>query len=831
MNPFRFSWQLTRRDWRAGELRLLVAALVIAVASTCSVGFFVDRMRQALSLEARQLLGADLLIASDHPIGPEWDAQLASRGLRSARTVNFPSMASAGAMPQLAAIKAVSQAYPLRGKLRVAAAPNQPDEAARGVPEPGTIWADAQLLQALSARVGDQVELGQSLLRIDRVLTLEPDRGANFINFAPRALMRLDDLAATGLVQPASRVTYRLLVSGESAAVAGFENWAREALGRGMRIESLETGRPELRNTLDRAEQFLALVALLSALIAAVAIGLSARRFAERHLDGCAVMRAIGVRQRTLLTVLGLELLWVALAGGITGVALGWLVHLALVQVLAPMIGLPLPPAGMLPVFQGLATGLVLLLGFGAWPFLRLAGVPALRVLRRELGQTGASPLIALALALSAFIGLLLWFSADLRLALIAIGGFAAGAAVFVLFTWGMMQLVGGLRHRGATVLRSPAIRLALASWSRRRSASIAQMVALAIGLMALLLLTVVRTDLIDGWRRASPPDAPNRFAINIQPGQEQGVVAALTRGGIGKVELYPMIRGRLVAINDRPVGPADYEGERARRLVDREFNLSYLADAPGHNRIIEGQWFEPQAMEVSIESGILSTLGLKLGDLLAFEVAGQRIEVRASSVRKLNWDSMKVNFFMILSPAALRDAPQTLITAYHQPAGRAPVDAELIREFPNLTIFDTGHLLRQVQTMLDQVVMAVQLLFLMTLAAGVVVLYTALAASRDERIREAALMRALGASRAQLARAQLWELGLSGGLAGLLASVGALTIGMLLGSQVFGFELEFRWSGVLAGTGAGMALALIAGWLGLRGVLRAPPLASLREA
>lgn len=831
MNPFRFSWQLTRRDWRAGELRLLVAALVIAVASICSVGFLVDRMRQALSLEARQLLGADLLIASDHPIGPEWDAQLASRGLRSARTVNFPSMASAGAMPQLAAIKAVSDGYPLRGKLRVAAAPNQPDEAARGVPEPGTIWADAQLLQALSARVGDQVELGQSLLRIERVLTLEPDRGANFINFAPRALMRLDDLAATGLIQPASRVTYRLLVSGESAAIAGFENWAREALGRGMRIESLETGRPELRNTLDRAEQFLALVALLSALIAAVAIGLSARRFAERHLDGCAVMRAIGIRQRTLLTVLGLELLWVALAGGIAGVALGWLVHLALVQILAPLVGLPLPPAGLLPVFQGLATGLVLLLGFGAWPFLRLAGVPALRVLRRELGQTGASPLIALALALGTFIGLLLWFSADLRLAMIAIGGFAVGALVFVLFTWGMMRLVGGLRHYGATVLRSPAIRLALASWSRRRSASIAQMVALAIGLMALLLLTVVRTDLIEGWRRASPPDAPNRFAINIQPGQEPGVVAALTRGGIGKVELYPMIRGRLVAINGRPVGAADYEGERARRLVDREFNLSYLSSAPDHNRIVQGQWFEPQAMEVSIEAGILSTLGLKLGDLLVFEVAGQRIEVRASSVRKLNWDSMKVNFFMILSPAALRDAPQTLITAYHQPAGRAPVDAALVREFPNLTIFDTGHLLRQVQTMLEQVVLAVQLLFLMTLAAGVVVLYTALAASRDERIREAALMRALGASRAQLVRAQLWELGLSGGLAGLLASVGALAIGMLLGSQVFGFELGFRWSSVLAGTAAGMALALIAGWLGLRGVLRAPPLESLREA
>jgi putative ABC transport system permease protein len=831
LNPIVFSWQLTRRDWRAGELRLLLAALVIAVASIASVGFFVDRMRQALSLEARQLLGADLVVASDRPIAPELIAQARERGLRVAQTLNFPSMAIVeGAPPQLASVKVVSDGYPLRGRLRTASAPNAPDEPAQGVPARGTLWADAQLLQALGVAAGGRVALGDASFTVARVITLEPDRGASFVNFAPRVMIHLDDLAATQLVQPASRVTYRLLVAGEPAAVAGFQAWAKQGLGRGARIESIEGGRPELRNTLDRAEQFLALVALLSALIAAVAIGLASRRFAERHLNGCAVMRAMGIGQRQLMTVLGLELLWISLAGGAVGAALGWAVHFGLVQAVAPLIRLPLPLPGFLPALQSMAAGLVLLMGFGAWPFLRLAGVPPLRVLRRELGTAGASPVVAVALALGAFAALLLWFAGDRKLAMIAMGGFAGGAVVFVAVVWLVMRLVAPLRHASAAIARSPALRLALASWGRRQSAAIAQTVALAVGLMALLLLTVTRTDLIDSWRRASPADAPNRFVINIQPDQRAAVANVLAQGGVQGAELYPMVRGRLVTVNGQPVSADNFDGDRARRLVDREFNLSYGAQPPAHNKVVEGTWFQGGAKEVSVEAGILDTLGLKMGDALGFEVGGERVDARVTSVRKLSWDSMKVNFFMILSPAALEGAPQTLITAYHQRSDTAPLDAALVREFPNLTVFDTGHLVRQVQSVLDQVVLAVQFLFVLTLAAGVVVLYTALAGSRDERVREAGLMRALGASRAQLSRAQVWELGLSGGLAGLLASAGAIVIGAVLARQVFQFDLDPRWGSLAWGTAAGALLAILAGWLSLRGVLRAPPLATLRE-
>ena len=834
MQDLLLSLRLTRRDWRAGELRLLVAALVVAVGAIASVGFFVDRMRGALEQEAAQLLGADLVIGSDKPPDEKLAAEAARRGLQVARTVLFPSMAMAGGTPQLAAVKAVSDDYPLRGRVRVSEVPpagaGAADAAADRAPARGEVWLDPQLAQALGVAGGGTVGFGDASFRVTRLITLEPDRGAGFVNFAPRAMFALDDLPATRLVQPASRVRWQLMIAGDAPAVADFAQWAQPLLGRGQRIESLDNGRPELRATLDRAGLFLSLVALLSALIAAVAIGLAARRFAERHLDGCAVMKAMGLGQARLLRLLGFELLWVALAGAVLGVALGWSVHFALVAAIASLVEVPLPAAGWLPAGQALIVALVLMAGFGAWPFLRLAGVPPLRVLRRDVAAAPASAWIASGLAAAAFCALLFWFARDPRLALVSIGGFALGALVFVAVALAAVRLLEPVRHT-RLVAGSPALRLAFASWSRRRAMTVTQTVALSVGLMALLLLTVTRTDLVDGWRRASPPDAPNRFLVNIQPDQGAAVRAALEASGVRAPEMYPMVRGRLVSVNGKPVRPEDYDDDRAQRMVDREFNLSYAERLPEHNRVAEGRWFAPGAREASAEQGIMKTLGLAVGDELGFDVAGEIASARLTSVRKVAWDSMKVNFFVILSPAVLADSPQTLITAYHQPAAAAGLDRALVQRFPNLTVFDTGNIVRQVQSMVDQVIRAVQVLFVLALAAGVAVLWGALASSRDERLREAGLMRALGASGRQLASAQLLELAFSGALAGALAAAGSIAIGWALADQVFRFDYAPRWWVLPGGTVIGAGLALLAGWLSLRSVLRAPPLATLRDA
>lgn len=818
-----------RRDWRAGELNLLIAALVIAVAAISSVGFFVDRMRAALSLQAVQLLGGDLVIASDRPIPSEFLAEAKGRGLAFGRTVEFPSMLLANDRAQLVSVKAVSSNYPLRGRLRVADGLQDPERDAGRAPESGEVWGDPQLLRALALDKGDEVGIGDIRLRLAQVIRLESDRGTGFSSLAPRAMIALDDLDSTGLIQPASRVTYRMIVAGQPGAVTEFNSWLTPRLQRGQRAETLASGRPDLRMTLDRAEQFLSLVALLSALIAAVAVALAARRFAGRHVDGCAVIKAIGLPQRRLLAILLLELLLIALAGGLIGSALGWALHYVLAAAFAPLLEMPLPLPSLYPGLQALLVSLALVGGFGAWPFVRLAGVPPLRALRRELGVPPASAWLGALIALACFGALLFWFAGNAKLAGIALGGFALGGALFLAVGFAVVLLVARLRSF-AGVARNAALRLAFASWTRRRAATVIQTAALAIGLMALTLLGVTRTDLIDGWRSAAPADAPNRFLINIQPDQRDALAAALRAGGVKSAELAPMIRGRLVAINGKPVQSQRYQDDRARRLVEREFNLSYMDQMPGHNRLAAGRWLDPTAMEASAEIGIMETLGLALGDELRFDIGGNQVDVKLAGARKVAWDSMKVNFFMILSPPALANMPQSLITAYHQPASAPALDTELVRAFPNLTVIDTGNILRQIQTMLDQVVRAVQFLFVLTLVAGVIVLYGALASTRDERVRESALMRALGASRRQLAAAQLWELAFTGALAGTLAGLGALAIGWALAAQVFDFTMTLRWATVPVAALAGSLLTLVAGYFEFRGVVATPPGATLRE-
>lgn len=822
---------MTTRDWRAGELRLLAAALVVAVAAVTSVGFLVDRIRLGLERDATQLLGADLVLSSDSPIDEALAARVARSGLQAAQTVVFPSMALAANDPDrnaLAAVKAVSDGYPLRGSLRVADALNAEDRATRDVPARGEVWVDTQLLHALRAAPGDSLKLGEKTFRIGRIIAVEPDRGAQFINFAPRVMLNLDDLAATQLIATGSRVTYRLLVAGERAPVREFGAALEKQIARGQRIETLEGGRPEMQRTIERAERFLALVALLAAMVAAVAVAAAARRFSLRHLDSCAMMRCLGLAQSDIFRLFSFEFLFIGLAACVAGVALGYAAHYALLQALGSLIRTVLPQPSLLPAAQGFACGLVLLLGFALPPLAQLRHVPPLRVLRKDVGLPTGRVAVGYLAGLAGFVALLLWSSNDLRIGSLTAGGFAGGVLVFALVAWGALKSLAPLR--ALTGKLGISWRFAVAAVQRRPVATVVQLVSLSIGLMALLLLTVTRTDLVDAWRAAAPPDAPNRFVINIQPDQVAAVEQRLRAAGID-APLHPMIRGRLVQVNGRAVGPESYTGDRAQRLVDREFNLSYAAERPSHNPLTAGQWFKDGSDELSIEEGIAKTLDIRLGDALTFDIAGQKVTARATSLRKVNWDSMRANFFVIMPPALLADQPASFITAFHLPNARANLTGELLQEFPNLTVVDTTAVFRQVQTVIDQVIAAVEFLFVFTLVAGILVLYSALASSRDERVREAGLLRALGASRQQLSRAQIAEMLCIGGLAGFLAAVGASAIGWALAK--YGFEFDYVVSPwvFVAGIGGGAAAALIGGWFGLRGVLNTPPLATLREA
>jgi putative ABC transport system permease protein len=825
--------RMTRRDWRAGELRFLLIALVVAVAALSSVGFFVDRMRSALARDANQLLGADLLIRADQPVEPAWLTEAGKRGLRIAQTTVFPSMASSGigeaAVTQLASVKAVTPDYPLRGSVKLKEA--NADRPTRDTPAPGTVWVDENLLLAHKVQVGSQLRLGERSFRIAHVISVEPDRGAAFMNFAPRVMLAQSDLASTGLIQYGSRVTYRLLLAGEPVQVRAFQRWVEQRISsaglKGVNIESLESGRPEMRATLDRAEQFLALVGLLSAMLAAVAIAMAARRFMLRHLDACAMLRCLGLTQGQVTRMYLIEFLLVGMAGSALGVLAGFGAHFVLLAWLGSLVAADLPAPGLLPAVQGLATGMLLLLGFALAPVLQLRNVPHNRVIRREQAPPQPMTLATYGLGLASFVALLLWQSGDLRLGALTAGGFLGGFALFALVGWLALKSLRLLR----TAFDNPGWRFAVTALRRRPGATVVQVVALSLGLMALLLLTVVRGDLVEAWQQATPPDAPNQFALNILPEQREPLASLLAASGVEQPMLYPMIRGRLVQINDTPVTGETFIDDRAKRLVDREFNLSTMTEMPPQNQVAAGKWLDDRKPEASVEQGLAKTLNLKLGDRLRFDIGGQVVEAPVTSLRKLEWGSMRVNFFVILNPSLMNGMPQTYITAFRLPPEKAGVVNRIVRDFPNLTVVDIGSVVRQIQGVIDQVVRAVEFLFLFTLASGVLVLYAALVGSQDERIREAGLLRALGATRRQLSSAQWIEFALVGGLAGLLAATGAAATGWVLAEQVFKFEWRFSGMVWLAGIAVGAACAFIGGWVGLRDVLRHPPMRTLREA
>ena len=831
----RLGWRTLWRDVRAGELRLLLVAVTLAVAALTSVGFFADRLQGGLQRDALQLLGGDVVLASDAPTPAAFVQRAQALGLQTASSMGFPPMARAsdaqGGAANLVAHKSVQPGYPLRGRMTVADAPDKPPYTTPEIPVRGEVWLDAPLLEALGLQMGDFLSLGDAQLRIGRVITLEPDRGSGFMSFAPRAMINAADIAATGLVQPASRVSYRFAVAGPAAPVQQFSQWAalevQNPSVRGVRLESLDSGRPEMKQTLERAQKFLNLVALLAALLSAVAVALAARGFAASHLDASALLRVLGQSQRNIALSYTFEFVLVGLFASLLGVALGFAVHYVFVLLLAGLVSSALPAASLWPAALGLGVGRTLLLALGLPPVLQLAQVPPLRVMRRDVGALRPASLAVLALGVSGFAALLLVVSSDVQLGLIAVGGFAAAVLLFAALAWVAVQLL----RRSINEARAPRwLVLATRQIAARPAYAVVQVSSLAVGLLALVLLVLLRTDLLASWRQATPANAPNRFVINVQPDQSDAFQQALRAAGVAQYDWYPMIRGRLVAVNGEAIGPGRYSEDRAQRLVEREFNLSSAAEVPSHNPVVAGRWTPQEEGAISLEDGIAKTLGLKLGDTLRFDIGGISKDARITSLRKVEWGSMRANFFAMYPVEHLDGVAVTYLAAFRAPE-TAGFDNALVRQFPNITSVDMAATLAQVQSVLEQVIRAVEFLFAFTLAAGLVVLFAAVTATREERAREYAIMRALGARASLLRQVQRAELAGVGLLAGFLASAVAVLVGWALAHYVF----EFTWTASLwvplVGSVVGAVLALLAGWWGLREVLQRPVMDTLRRA
>ncbi len=796
----RLAARLCRRDLRSAPCLVIVLAALVAVAAITAVGAFTDRVRLALDAQSSALLAADLALVSSEPLPDAVRAAARDAGLATTQILSMRSVVAHGRDLQLVELKAVADGYPLRGELMIGDAPFAPGHRADGVPPRGEAWVEARLLQRLGLALGEEIAIGDARLRATKLVLLEPDRAGSFFAIAPRVLMNLADIPATGLIAPGSRVQHGLLIAGPRAALARL----RETVDPGphARWQTPGEARPEIRAAMTHASQFLGLATLVATTLSGVAILLAARSFARARFDGIALLRTLGATRRQLAWLLIGEFLLLGLLAAALGTAAGYALQFVLAALLEDWTQAALPLPSWRPAVQGLVGGVAAVTGFALAPLLELRDVPPVRILRAEIEPPrtrAASSLLYAALAL----GLLApWSHGDWQLTAWALAGFGATLAALALAGHGLLALVARLRRHVGVAWRA-----GLANLVRRRRHSLWQIVALGLGVLALLLLGVLRTDLLKQWRATLPHDAPDQFLINIQPDETSALADFLSARGIAGTQLYPMYRGRLLAIAGTPVDPDSYPDPRARRLADREFNLSTATALKTDNRVLAGEFWRGDAgPQFSVEVEIAETLGIRLGDVLRFGIADREVEARVTSLREVNWDTMQANFFVVAPPALLADQPATYITSFRLPPGDATLLPDLVARFPSVTVIDVGALLTQVRGIMTRASGAVEFVFMFTLAAGLVVLFAALQATQAERLYDATIMKTLGASRRVVAQAIAVEFTVLGICAGLVGAAGAWVSGWLIATRVMRVDYGFQpWL-----FAAGIALGVI---------------------
>jgi putative ABC transport system permease protein len=829
VNAFYLAMKLLRRDWRAGELRLLATALVIAVASVTAVGFFTDRIERAMARQATEVLAADLRIESNRPIGDQLKREAEARQLQQASTLSFPSVILNQGNTQLVQVKAVTEAYPLRGRLQIRTRVNTDNQYTDVLPQPGEAWLEERLLPLLGLQVGDSFKLGKSHFKLTRIITYEPDRSANLFQLAPRVLIGLQDVAATGLLGPASRVRHNLLLAGPPGQISDYRTWVESQEIPRIQLQDIRAARPELRSALDQGGRFLRLAAATAILLCVVAVALSSRRFVDRQSDTSALLRCLGAKRHQVTQIFVIRLLGLGLIASLIGGLLGLVAQSLLVELIGHWFTHNIPDPTARPLLSGLATGILVLIGFSLPTVTRLGQVPPLRVFRRHLGAPPISYGITIATSLVALGTLLVWQIGDDKLAFQLIGGLLGGLILLLLIARVLVHLLTPLRTRAAGSWR-----YGLASLSRNPATTSIQLSGFGLGMTVLLVLALVRVDLLASWRGALPENSPNQFLINIQPDQVAGVEDMLAQSGIESAGLFPMIRGRLISIDGRAVSPDDYPSPRAQRLATRDFNLSQTTRLQSDNKIVAGHWWSESEWGkswFSVEEGIAKTLGIPLGARLVFEVAGEQISGRVESLRSVQWDSFNVNFFVVGTPGLMGNQPATYITSFYLAEEKRQVLHRLIQTYPSITALDVTALMQQVRAIMDRGTMAVESVFLFTLAAGLIVLYAGIQASHEQRVQETAILRTLGLSRRQLILSIALEFGLLGGLAGMISAALSSAIGYGLSTGVFNLPWHFNPDLWILAVGAGALGIGAAGTLASWHLFNTPPILVLRRA
>jgi putative ABC transport system permease protein len=824
--PWSLAGRLLARDWRSGEVLVLLAALVVGVAAMSAVTFFTDRVRQAVSQQAGEALAADLRVESVRPLPDELRQLAARHDVVTAEVVSFRSVVLAGQATSLADVRGVTRGYPLRGVVQVADALSAVPHDAAGVPQRGEIWAEPSLLARLGAGVGDVLEIGGRQMRVAQTLEFRPDEGWRFMEVAPTVLLNLDDVLESALLGPGSIAQYSLLFAGEDGDVAAFRRELEPLLQPDHELEDFRDGRPEVRAAVANAERFLVLAALVSVLLGGVAVAMASRRFVARRLDAVALMKCLGARHRDVLRLNLLQLLMLVLAASAVGSVLGYVAQFGLTALLADFVEAQLPPPSLRGAVLGPVTALAVAIGCALPPLLQLGGVPPARVLRNDLDPPQLRYTIVYGAAAAAVTAMLYLLFRDLELISYLLAG--ALAAFAVLYAAGRGLVLALQRVRGKVGV---AWRYGIANVARRGRESSVQVVAFGIGLMVLLLLTLVRTELMVEWQATLPEGAPNHFLINIQPAERDGVAAVLASAGVTAPSFTPLVRARISHVNG--VAVADYTAKTPRGAdeLDDEINLTWNAELPPDNEIAAGAWWgaSPAEPQLSLEEELRAAIGLEIGDEVTYSIGGESLTVRLTSSRIVHWDSFRPNFFMVLSPGSIEQFAHTYITSLHVAPEQRSLTVDLVRRFPSVSAIDIGAVLEQVRRAMDRAALAVQYVFLFTIAAGVTVLLAAIQATRDERLFESAVLRTLGARRSVVLQGVAAEFTALGLLAGTLASVGAGVLGYLLATRVFQLDYAPGPGLLISGLLAGAALVGVSGTLAVRSVANQSPVATLR--
>lgn len=819
--------KLIRRDWRSGELTILALALVVAVAGSTAVGLFGHRLTRTMERQAAEFLAADLVVSAHEPYADAWFEKAAAMGLAATKTVEFPNVLVENGELLLTGAKAVGESYPLRGAVRTTLAGLDQETRAAGGPAPGTAWVDARVLNTLRLSLGDSVALGEKNLKLERILTHEPDRRGDLFSLSPRVMFNLADLEGTGLIRLGSNAHYYALFAGDGRQLLAFKRWLKPLLHPGQKIVDVHEDRPEVGNALSRAERYLGLSSTLIVLIAGVAIAMSARRYSERHYDLTALMKCLGARERDVLAIHLCQYLLVGGAASLAGCVLGYLaqegVAIGLRGILPQEL---LAPAWYAPLF-GMGVGLLVLLGFALPPVLGVKRLPPLRVLRRDLAPLPSSAWTVYGLAL-ATLGVLVWHhTGDGRMTAIVLG---VTLATLIVAGFGILALIRLLR-RLSSRLSLPG-RLGLQNLTRKPQVAMVQILAFGLTFAAMLVSLLARTELIQEWRRQLPEHAPNYFALNLFAEELPEFQDFLRRSHIETNQLYPIVRGRITAVNGVDVHALAHKDSQGEAAINRDLSLTWSAAKPADNGLVEGQWWDAAATpgQISVEAKLAESLGIRVGDVLEFSITGQQRQAVVGSLRAVRWDTMRPNFYVIFSPGSLEGFPARWLTSFYLAPGNRAESVDLAKRFPSMTLLEVEQLVKQVQTILREISLSIDFVLVFALAAGFAVLFAAVRASLDERLRENALLRAMGAGRGLLRKSLSLEFAVLGGMAGLLAACATEAVAWTLFDRTFQLVPRIHWEIWFSAPLAGAFTVGLAGYWHTRILVKSSPLKILRE-